>query len=141
MDTFQKEAWAYFTEYPTTEEPFYRFESIKGRESLRFVKADRMQGECVECHNGHPDSPKRDWQVGQVGGIVEVVYPVDSLEALVGMNWQGTYGLMGLLVGIWIGGFGLVVLTLGRVARELEEQVRERTGALEHANQHMELEV
>lgn len=68
IDGFQKEAWEFFTQHPDTDEPFFRFEQVDGRESLRFAKADRMQKECVECHNRHPDSPKRDWQIGQVGG-------------------------------------------------------------------------
>lgn len=141
IDGFQKEAWEFFTQHPDTDEPFFRFEQVDGRESLRFAKADRMQKECVECHNRHPDSPKRDWQIGQVGGLTEVVYPVDSLETIMGMNWQETYGLMGMLVVIWMGGFGLVVLKLGRVASDLEEQVRERTGALQNVNKHLEIEI
>ena len=141
IDGFQKEAWEFFTQHPDTDEPFFRFEQVDGRESLRFAKADRMRKECVECHNRHPDSPKRDWQIGQVGGLTEVVYPVDSLETIMGMNWQETYGLMGMLVVIWMGGFGLVVLKLGRVASDLEEQVRERTGALQNVNKHLEIEI
>jgi class 3 adenylate cyclase len=31
-----------------------------------------MQPECVACHNTHPDSPKRDWKVGDVRGLQEV---------------------------------------------------------------------
>ena len=27
---------------------------------------------CVACHNTHPDSPKRDWKVGDVRGIQEI---------------------------------------------------------------------
>ncbi len=27
---------------------------------------------CVTCHNTHPDSPKRDWKVGDVRGIQEI---------------------------------------------------------------------
>jgi adenylate cyclase len=27
---------------------------------------------CVNCHNSHPDSPKRDWTVGDVRGIQEI---------------------------------------------------------------------
>jgi adenylate cyclase len=30
-----------------------------------------MAGPCVSCHNRHPDSPKRDWKVGDVRGIEE----------------------------------------------------------------------
>lgn len=139
MDPFQQEAWTFFTRSP--DEAFHRFESVEGRYSLRYATADRMQRECVDCHNRHPDSPKRDWQVGQVGGMLEVVYPIDSLENVMGIDWQATYGLMGVLVFLWIGGFGLVVLKLGRVANDLEEQVQERTGAWEQANRQLALEI
>jgi adenylate cyclase len=30
-----------------------------------------MEAACVTCHNMHPDSPKRDWKVGDVRGIEE----------------------------------------------------------------------
>jgi adenylate cyclase len=38
----------------------------------------RMTEGCVSCHNSHPDSPKRDWQVGDIRGIqaVTVSHPV-----------------------------------------------------------------
>jgi adenylate cyclase len=32
-----------------------------------------MSGECVACHNAHPESPKHDWRVGDVRGLQEVV--------------------------------------------------------------------
>src|SRR5262249_46480838 len=32
-----------------------------------------MAAACVRCHNTHPDSPKRDWQVGDVRGIEEFI--------------------------------------------------------------------
>ena len=31
-----------------------------------------MSSPCVSCHNTHPESPKRDWKVGDVRGIQEV---------------------------------------------------------------------
>ena len=46
--------------------PFFRFESFEGRPSLRYAIADRMSQTCVDCHNSRPDSPKRDWKVGDV---------------------------------------------------------------------------
>jgi signal transduction histidine kinase len=139
FDDFQQDAWNFFSQSP--EEPFYRFEQVNGRESLRYARADLMREECVECHNHYPGSAKRDWQTGQVGGMVEVVYPINSLETAAGINWQETYGLMGILIFLGIGGLGLVVLKLGRAAKELEVQVQERTGALQEANRKLELEI
>jgi adenylate cyclase len=31
-----------------------------------------MGAACVACHNAHPESPKRDWKVGDVRGLQEV---------------------------------------------------------------------
>lgn len=38
----------------------------------------RMSQACVDCHNNHPESPKHDWQVGDVRGlqIVQVRQPI-----------------------------------------------------------------
>jgi class 3 adenylate cyclase len=39
---------------------------------VRLVTPVLMAAECVSCHNSHPESPKRDWKVGDVRGIQEV---------------------------------------------------------------------
>ncbi len=139
MDLFQRKALEFLRQYPG--QSYYRVEKVDGRQSLRFAAAGRMQQECVNCHNTHEDSPKRDWQVGQVGGIVEIVYPLDSLEQMTDMDWLDSYGMMGVLVLLWLGGFGLVVLKLRGVSDELEKQVRHRTADLHESNRRLELEI
>jgi class 3 adenylate cyclase len=42
------------------------------RDSVRLVAPVVMGQACVNCHNSHPESPKRDWKVGDVRGIQEV---------------------------------------------------------------------
>ena len=39
---------------------------------VRLIVPVVMGQACVNCHNTHPDSPKRDWKVGDVRGIQEV---------------------------------------------------------------------
>lgn len=34
---------------------------------------------CAECHNKHPDSPKRDWQVNDIMGATTWMYPEEFL--------------------------------------------------------------
>ncbi|MGP9811784.1 adenylate/guanylate cyclase domain-containing protein [Rhodopseudomonas sp. NSM] len=41
-------------------------------DSVRLVSPVVMAPACVACHNVHPESPKRDWKVGDVRGIQEV---------------------------------------------------------------------
>ena len=40
---------------------------------VRLVAPIVMAEACVNCHNTHPDSPKRDWKVGDVRGIQELI--------------------------------------------------------------------
>lgn len=39
-----------------------------------------MTGPCVSCHNGHEQSPKTDWELGDVMGATTWQYPSDSLS-------------------------------------------------------------
>ena len=39
---------------------------------VRLVAPVIMGAACVACHNSHPESPKRDWKVGDVRGIIGV---------------------------------------------------------------------
>lgn len=138
-DQFQRDAWAYLSAHP--DKVFYRFEELDGQEVLRYATPDILREECVDCHNSHPDSPKRDWRAGQVRGILEVVYPVRRWEALAGAEFIDTYGLMGLMAVLWLGGLGLVVTKLRRTAEELEVKVEQRTADLTRANTQLEAEV
>src|SRR6476646_7443935 len=39
---------------------------------VRLLAPVIMGPACVSCHNSHPESPKRDWKVGDVRGIQEI---------------------------------------------------------------------
>ena len=41
-------------------------------DKVRLVAPVVMGAPCVACHNTHPESPKRDWKVGDVRGLQEV---------------------------------------------------------------------
>ena len=71
---FSKQAWAYLQENPDDE--YYRFGIIDGRQVIRYAKADTLRPGCVACHNSHPDTPKDDWVVGDVRGILEIIAPI-----------------------------------------------------------------
>jgi hypothetical protein len=43
-----------------------------GRSSYRLATPVIMRQACVTCHNTHPDSPRKDWKVGDIRGIQEV---------------------------------------------------------------------
>ena len=80
LDAFQRDALAATRAAPDT--PFYRVETVKGHAVLRYAVADRMVASCVACHNSYVDSPKVDWQVGDVRGVLEVRRPVLASERM-----------------------------------------------------------
>ncbi|PJZ59120.1 ATP-binding protein [Leptospira barantonii] len=79
LDDFQKEALAKLQENPNL--PYYVFRDIDSSPYIRYALPDRMQASCVACHNSHPESPKKDWKVGDVRGILEVSMPVKKTES------------------------------------------------------------
>ncbi len=119
-DAFRQAAWTALQRQPA--QPFYRFEDVRGQRVLRYATADIMHPGCVNCHNTHPQSPKTDWQVGEVRGVLEVVVP---LEAAMVQTRAGMRGTLALLVGmatLGLSGVALVMGTLRRNAAALEQR-------------------
>jgi len=82
LDTFETDAWKHLVGTPDGR--FVRRDRIAGRQVLRVAIGDRMDASCVACHNSNPLSPKRDWAVGDVRGLIEVVTSVDAGTGVAG---------------------------------------------------------
>ena len=78
LDHFEKDAFVAINK--NKENPFYRIEDQNGRKVARYAKADTMREACVSCHNNHPQTPKSDWKVGDLRGILEVSFPIAGFE-------------------------------------------------------------
>jgi len=75
LDEFGKEGLAFFKTNPNA--TFSRMEMIDGREVVRVAIADKMVAPaCVNCHNSRPDSPKTDWKLNDIRGVLEIDIPV-----------------------------------------------------------------
>ena len=135
-DDFEREALESLREDPS--KPFYNFEDYQGLRSLRYAQADIMNNSCVECHNSHPRSPKTDWQVGDVRGILEIIQPLNTVTKEVHMGLRSTFVTLGGLSLLGASGLTLVMGRLRRTATELERRVRERTADLAGANEALE---
>ncbi|GAA3921627.1 hypothetical protein GCM10022277_16900 [Litoribacillus peritrichatus] len=71
LDSFEQDAWDYLQNNP--KERFYRIEEQNDKQTLRVAIADTMSAQvCVTCHNKHPETPKNDWNLGDVRGVLEV---------------------------------------------------------------------
>jgi len=94
-DEFSKKAWNFLKDNP--DKNFYEFTEYKGRKVLRLAKADPLRQSCVNCHNSHPQTPKNDWQLGDVRGVLEVIIPYGET---VEYSEQSLQSLFWLLLGI-----------------------------------------
>ncbi len=73
LDAFERDALATFRSEPATARRQIVDVSWHGFDNrVRLVAPIIMGQTCVACHNTHPDSPKRDWKVGDVRGIQEI---------------------------------------------------------------------
>ncbi len=70
MDAFERNALASLRAQPAQQPMDVSWSFFNTR--VRLVAPVIMGAACVACHNTHPESPKRDWKVGDVRGIQEV---------------------------------------------------------------------
>jgi hypothetical protein len=114
-DEFERDALRRLRENP--DEPVYSFEAYKGRTVLRYATARRFRQSCLGCHNNStdPNTPKTDWKVGDVRGVVEIIRPLDRDEARARAGLRDTFVLVG-----GVGG-SLLLATLGVVLFRVRE--------------------
>jgi len=77
LDSFANNAWSALNN--NGDKVFSQIDRINGKEVVRVAIADTMtQQACVNCHNTHPNTPKDDWQLKDVRGILEVQVPIEE---------------------------------------------------------------
>jgi methyl-accepting chemotaxis protein len=94
MDSFGDQAWEALTSDPAT--PFVRSVVIDDREIVRVAVSDTMVSPiCVNCHNTRADTPKDDWNLNDLRGVLEVDTTVpDSFHNTNSINgFRGMFGL------------------------------------------------
>jgi methyl-accepting chemotaxis protein len=121
LDDFQQQAWAYLSSHP--DQMFSQAEMRDGKHIVRVAVADTMSSQsCINCHNSDPRSPKTDWKLGDVRGVLEVTSIIDAQLAhgatLSQMMVSGT-GFIGLLL------LAMTLLVTRNVTKPLRGMVRD----------------
>ena len=82
---------------------YARFVDEEGRRKLLFYSARHMEQSCIGCHN-HPStqSPKKDWKVGEVVGVLKIVRPLEQEIANTEAGLRGAFLLIGATSSILI---------------------------------------
>jgi eukaryotic-like serine/threonine-protein kinase len=94
-------------------ETAHEFTVIDGQRVVRYAQARVMQRACVECHNTHPQSPRKDWQEGDTRGVLEIIRPLEKDEARVGEALRAALSLSAIVSGLLLGG-SMVMMWTGR---------------------------
>ncbi len=113
QNDMEKEAldWLEANAKPTDEpqQEYTRFVESDGRRQLHFYGARHMEKSCLGCHNDlspTSKSPKRDWSIGDVVGVLKIVRPLDHEIENTQTGLRGAFTMMvsisTLLVGISI---------------------------------------
>ncbi|MBV1874727.1 MAG: response regulator [Gammaproteobacteria bacterium] len=136
QDEFSKQAWVELNQHP--QQPFFRIDTLNGKQVMRYASADLMRESCIDCHNTHPDSPKIDWKVGDVRGVLEVALPIDVSITQARENIRGTLIVLTVLSSLGVIGIGIVVSRSRDCAESLQQRVDERTIELNYAKQEAE---
>ena len=63
-------------EKTTAERSYHEFDEVDGEPVLHYARAQIMKQSCVDCHNNESTSPKRDWKVGEVAGVLSITRPL-----------------------------------------------------------------
>ena len=107
-DEFEREALRRLRE-SRGQETVHEFTEVGGRRVVRYAQARIMEPSCVKCHNTHPQSHRRDWKVGDVRGVLEIIRPLDADEARVGEALRLALVLSAVVSCLLLGGSLLVV--------------------------------
>ena len=137
-DKFEREALSFLRQHP--ERLFVRVETFQGHRALRYGQADIMKPSCVACHNTGVESPKKDWKVGDVRGVLEVTTPLDNFVTQTNEGLRETFAMLGGISVLALSGLSLVIGRLRQTSKELERRVIERTAQLQKANEKLLVE-
>ncbi|MCC7419631.1 MAG: protein kinase [Planctomycetaceae bacterium] len=97
--------WLNANAKPTDSPPseYAHFSTDDGRRTLAYYSARHMEKSCIGCHN-HPQStsPKKDWKVGDVVGVMKIVRPLEREIESTETGLRGAFLLMGVISGALI---------------------------------------
>lgn len=113
-DAFGRRALDDLIENPN--EPVYEFTEMNDHRVVRFATARIMSASCIECHNYHPESPKTDWKVGDVRGVLEIIRPLEQDIQRTERGLGNVLAWMGIISAILLG-VGVATVLYGKKSR------------------------
>ncbi len=134
MDEFQLAAWDFLAENPDS--IFVKETFVDEQHIIRVALADKMlDQECVNCHNSRKDSPKTNWKLNDIRGVLEVTIDTETLDSQSGaLEKSLSYSLAtaSLLI---LGVLGIHIRSIISESKYINNIVNKRTKQLQLATQ------
>ncbi len=98
LDDFERSALARLRQDSSA--PIYEDSGTAFTRQVRIAAPVKMAQACVGCHNTHPESPKRDWKVGEVRGIQEIIVHQPLATNIFAFKYLLVYFIVAAMSGI-----------------------------------------
>ena len=137
LDEFQKDSLEYLRKNPN--ESYTKEDVINGKRVFRVAFSDVMTSQsCLNCHNNRADTPKNDWNLNDVRGVLEVVTPFKEDFVLSAKDTKVIMIFMILVVLAFIIHYTMLYFKrekeLKQQNNQLEDEVSKRTKELNDSN-------
>jgi class 3 adenylate cyclase len=99
LDAFETKALASLRAAPD-QPPILLASASGGSTTVRLAAPVLMGAACVQCHNSHPDSPKKDWKIGDVRGLQEIEIHDEVGTSLMSFKYSVAYFLFVAAAGL-----------------------------------------
>jgi len=110
LDSFGNAAWQSLQNDPVN--AFTRTEESESGAIVRVAIADTMiSNVCVTCHNTYPDTPKADWKLNDLRGVLEIQ---TNIQSQLDQGWKISFTLVIILIVMSI----LLLLMLAAIYRK-----------------------
>lgn len=90
---------------------YHEFAEIAGEPVLRYARAQLMKQSCIHCHNTDSTSPKRDWVVGEVGGVLSITRPLKRDIETTRAGLRSAFNLIACVATLMTGVTLMILLT------------------------------
>ncbi len=129
-DKFEEDAIAFLEQNP--DRVFYRKEQNEDNWIFRYAEPVVMESSCVQCHNSLPNSPKKDWKVGDVRGVLSISQPLDTTILVAKQGLSKIIITLCSIIGLAFLGILFIFNRLNYINEELDRKVRQQTAELQY---------
>ena len=119
---FEKDALS--TLKTASDKAFYRSEKQDNLLLFRYAEPVIMEQSCINCHNSMASSPKKDWKVGDVRGVLAVSQPIGNLRQVAKGGFNTLLLVLTIIAGLVLTSSLVVFSYLRNVNKVLEQESR-----------------